>query len=173
MDGKKALRSGARPATRRRSVARLSVSAEQQRFVASNAVSLAEALFHREAWFRAIHVDESPAGFAMPFDESLRGASPAAPTVALWRFMVDARFQRQGVGKAALALVIAHVRSKRVFSSVVTSYVPGPGCPEAFYLGAGFRPTGEIDDGEIVLALPLSPIAARPFRSRDAQRAPR
>jgi diamine N-acetyltransferase len=143
-----------------RQITLLSVRAEQQRFVASNAVSLAEANFHREAWFRAVYLDESPAGFVMLFDESLRAASPPAPTVALWRFMVVARYLRQGVGKAALALVVAHVRSKRVFSSVVTSYVPGPGCPEAFYRGAGFRPTGEVDDGEIVLALPLLPIAA-------------
>jgi diamine N-acetyltransferase len=36
------------------------------------------------------------------------------------------------------------------------SYVPGPGCPEPFYLRAGFQHTGKVDDGEIVLALPLA-----------------
>jgi len=33
--------------------------------------------------------------------------------------------------------------------------VPGPGCPELFYLRAGFRHTGKLEDGEVVLELPL------------------
>ena len=70
--------------------------------------------------------------------------------------MVDAQHQGRGVGKAALAQVIDHVRSKRVSSSLITSYVPGSGCPEPFYLRFGFKPTGEIDDGEIVLELSLT-----------------
>jgi diamine N-acetyltransferase len=140
-----------------RTITDLSVGAEQQRFVASNAVSLAEALFHPEAWYRAIYLGESPVGFLMLYDETLRASPPAAPRVALWRFMIDARYQGRGVGKAALKEVIAHVRGKRVFSSLRTSYVPGPGCPEPFYVRLGFRPTGEIEDGETVLELRWAP----------------
>ena len=139
-----------------RQITSLSVRPEQQRFVASNAVSLAEALFNETAWYRAIYVGDSPAGFAMLYDESLRAAPPSTPLVGLWRFMIDSRFQRRGIGAAALQLVIAHVRSKRLFSSLVTSYVPGPGCPEPFYLRAGFRHTGKLDGDEVVLELPLS-----------------
>ena len=139
-----------------RQITSLSVSPEQQRFVASNAVSLAEALFNETAWYRAIYFGESPAGFAMLYDESLRAAPPSNPQVGLWRFMIDSRFQGQGIGAAALQQIIVHVISKRLFSSLVTSYVPGPGCPEPFYLRAGFRHTGKLDDGEIVLELPLS-----------------
>lgn len=139
-----------------RQITSLAVSPDQQRFVATNAVSLAEALFNKEAWYRAIYFGESPAGFVMLYDESLRATPPATPQVALWRFMIDTRFQGQGIGAAALSHVIAHVKSKRLFSSLATSYVPGPGCPEKFYLRAGFRHTGKVDDGEIVLELPLS-----------------
>src|SRR5215471_10097864 len=85
-----------------RQITSLSVSREQERFVASNAVSLAQALFSPEAWYRAIYVDEVPAGFVMLYDESLRTVPPPHPEAALWRFMVDSRFQRQGVGTAAL-----------------------------------------------------------------------
>jgi len=138
-----------------RRITRLAVSAEQQRFVASNAISLAEALFSEEAWYRAIYAGDAPAGFVMLYDESLRAAPPAAPQVGVWRFMIDAGFQGRGIGAAALEQVIAHVRSRRVFSALVTSYVPGPGCPEPFYLRAGFRHTGALDDGEVVLELPL------------------
>ena len=138
-----------------RQITRLAVSAEQQRFVASNALSLAEALFSEEAWYRAIHAGDAPAGFVMLYDESLRAAPPAAPRVGVWRFMIDAGLQGRGIGAAALEQVIAEVRSRRVFSALVTSYVPGPGCPEPFYLRAGFRHTGALDDGEVVLELPL------------------
>jgi diamine N-acetyltransferase len=140
-----------------RQITDLAVHPDQAHFVATNAVSLAEALFSPEAWYRAIHVDDTPAGFVMLYDESLRPEPPAQPQVGLWRFMVDARFQQQGVGAAALQQVIEHVRGKGVFRSLGASYVPGPGCPEGFYLRAGFRHTGQVDDGEVVLELPLVP----------------
>src|SRR5215471_8345186 len=139
-----------------RQITSLSVSREQERFVASNAVSLAQALFSPEAWYRAIYADEMPAGFVMLYDESLRTVPPPHPEAALWRLMVDSRFQRQGVGTAALEQVVAHVRGKGLFSTLLVSYVPAPGSPEQFYLRAGFRHTGRVDEGEIVLELPLN-----------------
>ena len=51
--------------------------------------------------------------------------------------------------------VIEHVRRKGAFAHLDVSYVPGPGCPEKFYLGLGFAHTGLETDGEIVLRLPL------------------
>lgn len=139
-----------------RQITKLSVSTDQKRFVADNAVSLAQALFSEEAWYRAIYFGDSPAGFVMLYDESLRATPPLAPQVGVWRFMIDAQFQGRGIGAAALQHLITHVRNKAAFSSLVVSYVPGPGCPEHFYLAAGFKHTGRIDDGEIVLELPLS-----------------
>ena len=138
-----------------RLITSLSVGPDQQGFVASNAVSLAQALFSEEAWYRAIYAGESPAGFVMLYDESLRVTPPPTPEVVLWRLMIDAKFQGQGIGRLALQNVIDHVRSKGLFSSLVTSYIPGPGCPERFYLRAGFKHTGKVDGGELVLELPL------------------
>lgn len=138
-------------------VTRLSVAEEQKGFVAPNAVSLAQALFSPEAWYRAIYADDEPVGFVMLADQSLRDPAPAAPSIGVWRFMVDARFQGRGIGRAAMQQVIEHARSKRIFTSLELSYVPGPGCPEPFYLSLGFRHTGRVDEGEIVLELPLDP----------------
>jgi diamine N-acetyltransferase len=139
-----------------RGICGLSVGPDQQRFVASNAISLAEALFNEEAWYRAIYHDDSPAGFVMLYDESLRSTRPANLQVGLWRFMIDRNLQGQGIGAAALDQVIAHVRGKGLFTSLLVSYVPGPGCPEGFYLRAGFQHTGKVDDGEVVLQFPLT-----------------
>jgi diamine N-acetyltransferase len=143
-----------------RAVTMLSVAESQKGFVAPNAVSLAQALFAPEAWYRAIYFGEELAGFVMLEDESLLSPAPPHPEVGVWRFMIDAKFQGRGIGRAALLQVIEHVRSKGLFTSLQLSYVPGPGCPEPFYLSLGFRHTGQVDDGEIVLELSLSANAA-------------
>jgi diamine N-acetyltransferase len=136
-------------------VIRLSVAESQSGFVAPKAVSLAQALFAPEAWYRAIYFAEELAGFVMLADESLRSPPPRQPQVGIWRFMIDARFQGRGIGRVALLRVIEHVRSKGLFTTLALSYVPGTGCPEPFYVGAGFRHTGRVDGNEVVLELPL------------------
>ncbi|MBP6902872.1 MAG: GNAT family N-acetyltransferase [Burkholderiaceae bacterium] len=141
-------------------VLRLAVSEQQTRFVASNAVSLAQALFAPQAWYRAIYLADEPVGFVMLSDESLLKPAPEQPAVGVWRLMVDARHQRKGVGRAALLQVIEHVRRKGLFSTLAISYVPGEGGPEPLYRSLGFRPTGEMDGHEVVMALPLGDGAA-------------
>ena len=143
-----------------RAITRLAVSESQSGFVAPNAVSLAQALFAPEAWYRAIYLAEEPAGFVMLEDESLRSPPPEEPEVCVWRFMIDAKFQGRGIGRVALRRVIEHVRSKGLFKVLRLSYVPGPGCPEPFYLGLDFRHTGKVDGNEIVLEFSLHEKAA-------------
>jgi diamine N-acetyltransferase len=138
-----------------REVTALSVAEDQRHFVAPNAVSLAEALFAPAAWYRAIYLGEELAGFVMLEDESLLSPSPLEPEIGVWRFMIDSRFQGRGVGRAALLQVIEHARSKKLFTALRLSYVPGPGCAEPFYLRLGFRHTGRTEGKEIVLELSL------------------
>jgi len=133
---------------------KLQVAESQKGFVAPNALSLAQALFSPEAWYRAIYCGEELAGFVMLADESLRPEPPDEPVIDLWRFMIAAPFQGRGIGRAALKLVIEHARSKG-FETLLLSYVPGPGCPEPFYRGLGFVPNGQVNDVEIVMELKL------------------
>lgn len=130
-------------------------------YVAPNAVSIAQAYFHPEAWFRAIYLDDEPVGFVMLEDTSLLTPPPAEPEVSLWRFMIDAKHKRKGYGRAALRLVIDDVQRRhptlRVFR---TSCVPGAHTPRPFYESLGFVFTGELDDDEEVLALQLAPSSA-------------
>lgn len=132
-----------------RAICRLAVAPEQSRFVAPNAVSFAQALFEPKAWYRAIVADDAPVGFLMLYDD------PDEPAYFLWRFMVDARFQGRGYGARAIRLLAEHVRSRPGATELRTSWVPGPGSPEGFYLRLGFEPTGEIDEGEVVARLTL------------------
>lgn len=140
-------------------VVRLSVAEEQKGFVATNAISLAQALCAPEAWYRAIYSGDDLAGFVMLEDQTLRQPPPVEPEVFVWRLMVDQRFQGRGIGRAAMQQVISHVRAKAVVPVLHVSYVPGPGCPEPFYRGLGFLPTGRMEGIEVILALPLSAVA--------------
>lgn len=143
-----------------RAVTKLSVAEGQKGFVASNAVSLAEALFSDEAWYRAVYDDEELVGFVMLSDESLKKVPPAEPNIGLWRLMVDERYQRKGIGREIMRLVLEYVRSRRGIHYFYTSYVPEPGGPGPFYLGLGFVPNGEVEDGEVVVLYPLHASAA-------------
>ena len=134
-----------------RDVLTLRVASGQERFVASNAVSIAQAHFHPEvAWFRAIYADETAVGFLMLHDE------PETATYSLWRFMIDDRFQQLGYGRRALALVLEHVRARPGAAALTLSHVPGDGNPAPFYERMGFAHTGEEDDGELVMRIELT-----------------
>jgi len=130
--------------------------AEPAGYVAPNAVSIAQAHFHPEAWFRAVYADEQPVGFVMLEDSSQRTPAPPELEVGLWRFMIDAKHKGKGYGRAALRLVIDEVRRRHpTLRELGTSCVPGPATPRPFYESLGFVFTGEIDDGEEVLVLAL------------------
>lgn len=128
-------------------ILRLKVKPEQEKFVASNAVSIAQAHFEEKAWFRAIYADETPVGFLMLYDD------PETNDYFLWRFMIDERYQRLDFGRRALQLLIEYVRSLPDATELLVSYVPAEGSPEPFYTSLGFTSTGEVHDGENVMKL--------------------
>ena len=139
----------------------LDIEPAQHQFVASNAVSLAEAHFDPGAWFRAVYAGEMLVGFVMLFDPTVPGAIASdqlEPTdMVLWRLMIDRRYQRQGLGRRTLDAVRAHIVSLGGFRRLLTSCVPGLGGPKDFYLSYGFVETGRLWDAgtEVEIALPL------------------
>ena len=134
-----------------REVLSLRVAPEQERFVASTAVSIAQAHFQPQtAWFRAIYADETPVGFLMLHDD------PDASAYFLWRFLIDRRYQKLGYGRRALELLLDHVRGRPGAAALMLSYVPGDGSPRAFYERMGFVHTGEEDDGELMMRIDLA-----------------
>lgn len=133
-----------------RAICALSVSPEQQRFVASNALSIAQAHFSDKAWFRAIHANRSPVGFIMLFDDAEK------PLYYIWRLMIVLEHQRKGYARRAVELCIEYVRTRPGATELFVSYAPGVGDPGAFYRKLGFELTGEEDDGQLVMRLGLS-----------------
>ena len=135
-----------------RAICKLDVAPRQRGLVAPNAHSIAQAHFEPAAWFRAIYADDEPVGFAMLYDPTRTDAPEAGPGVAfVWRLMIDARYQGRGYGAAALSLLVEHVRTLPGVEVLRISYVDAPGNASPLYLRAGFVPTGELDEGEIVL----------------------
>jgi diamine N-acetyltransferase len=127
----------------------LEVSEEQKHFVASKAVSIAQAHFEPKAWFRAIYADETPVGFLMLDDE------PEVPKYFLWRYMIDAHYQKMGFGRRAMDLLLDHVRTRPGAHEMTLSCHPGEEGPEPFYRHYGFTRTGEWVGDEAVMRIDL------------------
>jgi diamine N-acetyltransferase len=136
----------------------LAVSPEQAKFVPSVTHSLAEAAETPGAcpWFRAVYADETPVGFVMISDNIPADRPEYLGPYFLWRLLIDARWQRRGYGRAALDLIVDYVHTRPGAGPFFTSCMPGEGSPLEFYLRYGFVLTGEVFDGEPVLALPLN-----------------
>lgn len=132
-----------------RTICELSVRDDQTKFVAPNAISIAQAHFSDRAWFRSIYAGQTPVGFVMLEDQ------PEKPEYYLWRFMIDARYQGMGYGRRAIALLIEHVRTRPNATELLTSVVQEPGGPQGFYETLGFELTGKYEDGEAMMSLPL------------------
>ena len=129
---------------------RMKVAESQERMVANNAVSIAQAHFEPKAWFRGIYADEMPVGFIMLYDD------PEEPVYFLWRLMVADEFQGMGYGRKAIAQLVEYVKTRPNATELKVSHVPElPGNPGPFYQKLGFEYTGEEDDGELVMRLKL------------------
>ncbi len=121
----------------------------QERMVAPNAVSIAQASFNHKAWFRAIYAGDTPVGFVMLYMDDEK------PEYFLWRLMITGPHQGKGYGRRAMQHVIEHVRAQPSAEELKASYVPIPGGPWPFYRSFGFEPTGEMEGNEVVIRLPL------------------
>jgi diamine N-acetyltransferase len=141
----------------RSEVAALAVTPDQEAFVDGVTDSLAEAVETPGAcpWYRAVYADQSPVGFVMISDNIPPERQEYLGPYYLWRLLIDSRWQHRGYGRDALDLVVAYVRWRPGATTLFTSCVPGEGSPLGFYLRYGFALTGDMFDGEPVLALPL------------------
>ena len=135
----------------------LKVKPIQRNLVATNATSIAQAHFTRGVWFRAIYLDDTPIGFVMLRDYSLKYKyiSSKDPDIYLWRFMIDGHYQGKGYGKKALELVIEYGKSRPNAKEITLHHEPSKGNAGKFYEKLGFEHTGKILNGELEMKLKL------------------
>ncbi|MFF4502967.1 GNAT family N-acetyltransferase [Streptomyces sp. NPDC001401] len=133
------------------------VRPEQEFAVSPVMKSLAEAYIHPAgvAWPRLIVDGDRPVGFLMAFLDIDWRQDGTLLRSGLWRLNIAAGEQRRGYGRFAVESVAAEIR-RRGGKQLYVTWHPGPNGPEDFYLGLGFRITGEKSEGETVGVLELS-----------------
>ena len=145
-------------------IIKLGVTRYQQLFVANNGISIAQALFEPHSWMRGIYAGDLPVGFVLLYDNPEDGLKHTPPKLQadgktplpeyyLWRLLIDSRYQGLGYGREAVARVIDYVKTRPNADHLLVSYTPGQGTPEPFYTKLGFKKTGQIEKGEVVMRL--------------------
>ena len=120
---------------------------EQAAYLASNAYSIAQAHYYPDYQARAIYCDGEPAGFAL-YDISGDG-EPGH--YAIYRLMVDHRRQRQGIGRAAMGLLLDEIRGWEDARRISICYKPDNANAQRLYASLGFVEMG-IDAREEMVA---------------------
>ena len=127
----------------------------QEGFVADNVDSIANAYVEPTFVPLAVYAGDELVGFAM------YGQHPRTGAWWLIRLMVDREHQGKGYGRAASEAVIAMMAERAGCEEIVTSFVPSNAVAAGLYASLGFRPTGEIEDGEPLVRLRLADWRAR------------
>ncbi|MFW9881152.1 MAG: GNAT family N-acetyltransferase [Candidatus Thorarchaeota archaeon] len=141
-----------------RKIIELRVKPEQKDLIASNAVSMTDAYFFREAWMRAIYLGEKPIGFIMLGINSLKYKfiTHFKPSCFIWRFMISDEFQEKGYGKRAMRLLINHIKDKYYANELIAYVLPQNKNALEFYKTLGFKITGKrLQVGDLELQLEL------------------
>ena len=120
----------------------LKVREDQNRFVISNAESLAKAyVYSKTAYPFAVYDDETLVGFIM------MGYYELKDYYTLWEFMIDYRYQNKGYGRQALKLGLDFVKDKFNPESIYTGVAPGNSVAKGLYESVGFKDTGLVENG--------------------------
>jgi histidinol dehydrogenase len=133
---------------------KLKTTAEQEKFVASVPKSLAQASVRPAGRPLGLYSNGEPVGFLLLWDARRDpDLAERADQLYIWRLSIDARYQRQGHGQAAMRWLIDEAKRMGV-ASVGLSHVP-ENPVGAFYEKFGFGYTGKVIEGEHEMVLKL------------------
>lgn len=130
-----------------RATVRLKVGEGQAGYVASNADSIAEAYVYPTFYPLTIYADDELVGFAM------YGQDADDDRWWIIRMMIDARFQGRGYGRGGMQALIALMRDKHQCETITLGVDPANQQAIRLYESLGFRDTGEVEEGEMVMRL--------------------
>ena len=141
----------------------LKVLPEQEDQVADNLYTIAQVGLATDSYCRAVYLDGTPVGFfAVRKKHGPRGRY-------IWRYMVDAKHQRKGIGLQIMRTLLADLFSDPAVEQVDLTVIRKEGGAEPFYLKCGFVPTGENIKGEWRMVL----TRAQYFQNGDGKEAGR
>lgn len=137
---------------------KLKVREDQDGFVAPNVMTVAQATFEGGAEIYGLWDGETPVGLMAVIDtshpEQIPDQGERTNTLYIWRLMLDTAHQRSGHGSAAIHFATSLAQDKGLVD-VTLSAADEEGSAIPFYERFGFRRTGEIIDGEVVMSLPM------------------
>ena len=136
-------------------VMKLQVAPGQRRFVAPVDRSLAQVAYEPAGRAVAMFDGDEAVGMMLLFDARLDKERPPSDQLYVWRLLVDARHQRRGLGRLAMAWVAQEAQRWGV-PEIGLSHVMEPGHAGPFYEKLGFAYTGAVDDGQHKMLLKLS-----------------
>ncbi len=125
----------------------LRVREDQHCFASDSAGLLARAYAYRAQRSEAlvIYADNTPVGMALYYDlDELHAYN-------LSQLFIDARYQGRGYSTEAVRLLLQRLKTDGKFEKVVLCYVDGDEAAQRLYEALGFRPTGEVEEDEIVM----------------------
>lgn len=128
----------------------LSVTEEQDRFVEPNSVSIAQSKYERTLQLRAVYLQQDLVGFIMynTEPEELGGHW-------IYRLMIDKRYQRKGIGKHVMRLIIDEMATNLDCKRIVAGYKPDNAAAGTLYTALGFEDRGNKFGKEMAVVLDL------------------
>ena len=122
---------------------RLSVGRDQRDFLDSAVGILARGYVYRDSRARVFGIvdDEEPVGLAL-----VRDLDEEPACYDLQQLMIDARFQGEGCGTAALRLLLSQLRAERKYNCVEVCVKKIDAAALRVYEKLGFTDTGYIDE---------------------------
>ncbi len=128
----------------------LSVSSEQQRFVAAMPVLLARAYAYRNYNSRAfvVQLGDLALGAGLYYD------CPELNAYDFSQLFIDQRYQRRGFGKAAARLALEEMKRARRYEAAILCYVDGNDAARRLYAQLGFSEIDRNED-EIIMKMNL------------------
>ena len=129
----------------------LSVSKEQEQYVANTTTILARAYAYRNERSQAllIYEDDTPVGMVLYHDEDSMDA------YIFSEILIDERFQGKGYGATATKLVLERMKDDGKYPKVVLCYIEGNEAAKKLYERFGFAEINR-DEDEIIMELTLS-----------------
>ena len=132
-----------------RQCVRLETFEEQKGFVSPNVFSIAQSKVEPNLAPYAIYDDEEMVGFIM------YGPDSDEDCYVVMRLMIDKNHQGKGFGRAAMEEAIRRMKREPDCREIALSFAPENTNAERLYESLGFRRTGEVVEGEVVMRLRL------------------
>lgn len=130
----------------------LSITKEQEDYVALNSESIAASKFYPDYVNRGIYIGDKAVGYIQYFPNHYEGKPNE---IYIDQLMIDVAEQGKGYGRKAVALVIEEIKRLNGFNRISICYVEGHDVMRGFFEGFGFRVVAQDKYDETIMELDI------------------